>query len=110
MADVKISLNRAKLRAIQTKFMGDTVIMAGKIAEQARSNAPVLTGNLQTSIRVEEGGKTTILVKAGGSWSWNVPYAKYQEFNHPTKSGYLRNARKTVMSGNWVKKYYGGLA
>lgn len=107
-ADVTVKLNRAKLKVTQENFVRATIVMAGDIARQARSNAPVLTGNLQSSIRVEDGDKE-ILIKAGGQKTYSVPYARYQEYNHKTKSHYMRNAQKSVMSGGWVKKYYGGI-
>ncbi len=109
MANVTVRLNRAKLHSMQTQFMARTIKMANDIATQARANAPVLTGNLQSSIRVEE-GKNIIMVKAGGGWSWNVPYAKFQEYNNKTKAHYMLRAEKSVVSGDWAKKYYGGMA
>lgn len=108
MAGVTIRLNQGKLKSIQQQFKARTVIMAGDIARQARFNAPVLTGNLQSSIRVEE-EKSEIVVKAGGSWNWNVPYARRQEYEHKTKAHYMQRAKQRIMSGNWEKKYYGGL-
>lgn len=105
MAEVSVKLNRTVIRAISKRFNQGTVIMAGDIARQARFNAPVLTGNLQSSIRVEE-RKGEVVVIAGGSWNWNVPYARRQEYEHKTKKHYMLRAKNTIMSGNWIKKYY----
>lgn len=109
MSNVRVKLNSAAFKAIQRRFNRDTVVMAGDIATKARSNAPVLTGNLQSSIRVEE-RRGEIVVVAGGSWNYNVPYARRQEYEHKTKKHYMLRAKNSIMSGNWIKKYYGGLA
>lgn len=108
MADVTIKLNTRKLKAIQQKYKDCTTIMAGDILKQARYNAPVKTGNLQSSIRVAE-ENNEVVIKAGGTVNYDVPYARRQEYEHKSKSFYMRRAKDKIMSGNWVKKYYGGL-
>lgn len=109
VASVKIKIDKNKFKAIEKLFKQDTVMMAADIAKKARSNAPVLTGNLQSSIRIEE-REGAIVIVAGGSWNWNVPYALRQEYEHKTKKHYMLNAKNSVMSGNWLQKYYGGVA
>ena len=97
--------------------------MAFDMAALARQNAPYVTGALRNSIRVDRtSDETAILVRAGGvvsSGSQNgkriahmVDYAYKREIGpnrNPATEHYMENAQKGIMTGDWQKKYFGGL-
>lgn len=110
VASVKIKLDTAKLKSIQTEAMARTLKLTGAIAEEARDRVPVDTGNLQSSIRIRAQGNNEVWIIAGGTMpTYSVPYALKQEYKHKSKSGYMRKSQTSVMSGDWLKEYYGGL-
>lgn len=58
-----------------------------KIANEAKSNAPIKDGFLKRSIRLY--GRPARLARTIGS---NMPYATRQEYEHKTHKGYFRRA------------------
>ncbi len=84
------------------------------IANQARRNAPYLTGALRNTIRVQETkDQNTLEVIAGGSYAgFKVDYAYIREQgpnkNHQTEH-YMENSAKTIMTGDYLKKYFGDI-
>lgn len=87
--------------------------MGFDIANQARSNAPYVTGALRNSIRVQESKNNTVEVIAGGSFGGrSVPYAWKREQGpnkNPATEHYMENAAKKIMTGDYIKKYFGGI-
>lgn len=87
--------------------------MGYDIASQARSNAPYVTGALRNSIRVQESKNNTVEVIAGGSFGGrSVPYAWKREQGpnkNPATEHYMENAAKKIMTGDYIKKYFGGI-
>lgn len=87
--------------------------MGYDIANQARSNAPYVTGALRNSIRVQESKNNTVEVIAGGSFGGrSVPYAWKREQGpnkNPATEHYMENAAKKIMTGDYIKKYFGGI-
>lgn len=91
--------------------------MAYAIRDQARMNAPVVTSALQNSIRVRENGNE-IWVIAGGAASHGVMNGKtiyrYVDYAAKTeekssKPHYMQRAQESIMSGDWMQKYFGGI-
>lgn len=91
-----------------------------EIAASARAIAPVVTGALRNSIRVEElDDEDGIRVIAGGASSKGsngiirfIDYAAKREIGpnrNPATEHYMQKAQQNVMSRDWVKKYFKGV-
>lgn len=110
---VTVHIDKAKIDGIEKKAIAGMVRLGFDIASQARYNAPYLTGALRNTIRVNEGNDGTIDVIAGGSYAgYKVDYAEIREKGpnkNPATVGYMRNAQKQIMTGDYVKKYFGEL-
>lgn len=79
------------------------------IAGKARSNAPVLTGALRNSIRVEEDGYD-VFIRAGGTVVGNktIDYAYKREMEnrlHPNTTHYMKRAHDSEMAGDWQRYF-----
>lgn len=120
MANPTITLkwDRAKISNIETKAVTGCIRMGYDIANQARRNAPYLTGALANSIRVEENAGEVSVVAGGKIGGKNIPYAAIQEFggyagrNHSariTGKHYMQRALDVVIGGNYLEKYFGDL-
>ena len=115
----------SKLGKIERNIQEGLFDLAFHIAAQARRNSPILTGALRNSIRVEAEGDD-VLVKAGGGISagnlvkgkgnaYTLPvrvvnYAWIREQSnrlHPDKAHYMEKAQKAIMTGNFMKQYFG---
>lgn len=108
MSKVSIKINQSAFKKMQKNFKTDTFKLAGDIAELAHDSAPVLTGDLAGSIRVQDKSDNVILVIAGGRHkNYSVPYALKQEYENKRKSRYMRNSLRNTLRGNWVQEYYG---
>lgn len=83
------------------------------IAAQARRNAPYVTGALRNTIRVQKANDDTVEVIAGGSFGgFKVPYAWIREQGpnrNPATEHYMENAKNSVMSGDYMNKYFGDI-
>lgn len=103
-------LNQAKLDKVQSNILAGVKKMGWDIARQAQRNAPVLTGALVNSIRVEDTNKTVVKVIAGGKYGGrNVPYALLRENvnrSHPSTTHYLERAFKSITK-DWQKYFKG---
>lgn len=110
---VVVKIDQAKINGIEKKAVAAMVKMGYDIASQARYNAPYLTGALRNSIRVAESRDGEIEVIAGGSYAgYKVPYAMKREQGpnkNPATVGYMRKAAEKVMTGDYIKKYFGDL-
>jgi len=114
---IKFKWNNQALAEIDRKTLLGIMSMAQDIRSQARMNAPYVTGALSNSIRVEEDGYTTY-IKAGGIVStgslgpkW-VNYAMKREEGpnrDPATEHYMRNAMNSIMTGDYMQKYFGGI-
>lgn len=91
-----------------------------EIAASARSIAPVVTGALRNSIRVEElKDESGIRVIAGGASAKGsdkivrfIDYAAKREAGpnrNPATEHYMQKAQQTVMARDWVQKYFKGV-
>lgn len=120
MANPTITLkwNKAKIDDMQRKAIQGTFRLGFDIANQARRNAPYLTGALANSIRVEEDAGEVSVIAGGTMGGKSIRYAAIQEFggwagrNHSAYiSGkhYMQRAMDTVMTGNYLEKYYGDI-
>ena len=87
--------------------------MGFDIAAQARRNAPYLTGALRNTIRVNEANDGTIEVIAGGTFGGRkVDYAWIREQGpnrNPLTEHYMENAKNTIMTGDYMQKYFGDI-
>lgn len=115
---VDLKWDRKKLGELVREYREGVFEMGYDMAALARENAPYITGALRNSIRVEENAdKTAVNVIAGGivsSGTYNgqeirrmVDYAWKTE-QHSSRPHYMERAQKAIMTGNWVKKYFGG--
>ena len=118
---VKIKWNKSSIQAINDAFRRRVWSMGYDIAAAARGHAPVVTGALRNSIRVEElDDKSGIQVIAGGAMSIGtvtpivrfVNYAAKREIGpnrDPATEHYMQQAQNDIIKGNWVEKYFHGL-
>ena len=88
--------------------------MGFDIANQARRNAPYLTGALRSTIRVQETRtKDTVEVVAGGTYAGKtVNYAMIREIGpnrNPATVHYMENSANAIMSGDYMRKYFGNI-
>lgn len=109
---VQVKWNNTAINSMQNKAIQCLFRMGTDIAAQARQNAPYKTGALRDSIRVRK-DRDAVEVIAGDK---RVPYAAIQEWggnagrNHSTHivgKHYMERAKDFIMSGNYLKKYFG---
>lgn len=112
---VKFNWNGQALSEINRKALVQMFKMAYDIEGNAAKRAPVLTSALRNSIRTEENG-TTIFIKAGGVVATGNRGAKYVNYaekrekgpnRDPSTEHYMENAMKEIMSGDFMKTYFG---
>lgn len=110
--------NRSVINSIDSKAMKGLIRMGYDIANQARRNAPYQTGALRNSIRVEENAGMVEVVAGGKMGGKDIRYAAIQEFGGTTgRKGsvdikgkhYMERAKDTIMTGDYLKKYFGDL-
>lgn len=115
---VKLKWNKTAEQQINRARIDATFNLGYDIAAKARANAPVVSGALRNSIRVETiAGDKGIQVIAGGASSKIangivrfVNYAAKRERGpnrNPATEHYMENAMKETLKGDWIKKYYG---
>lgn len=113
---ITVKWDTNKINSITERAKKGLVRMAYDIGNQARRNAPYMTGALSSSIRVEENGDEIWVMAGGRTGAKDIRYAAIQEFggkagrNHSvtiTGKHYLRNAEQAIMSGDYLKKYLG---
>lgn len=112
VADVKLTWNSQAIKNMERRMIEGLFMMGTDIANRARVNAPVLTSALRNSIRVEEDGQV-VYVRAGGSVrGHSIPYAlrrEYENIAHPDKRFYMKRAQESIMTGDYMTKYFGGV-
>lgn len=110
---VKLDWNTRKISMINQNAVNGLVKMGFDIASRARVRAPYVTGALRNSIRVQEQGQDSLEVIAGGTYGGrSVPYAWKREIGpnrNPMTVHYMRNAANSVMTGDYIKKYFGDI-
>lgn len=108
---VKLTWDKAKINSIDKNSIRNLMRLGYDIASQARRNAPYQTGALRSTIRVQEIDSNSVEVIAGGSFGGKkVPYAMVREKGpnrNPATEHYMENAQKTIMTGNYLQKYFG---
>lgn len=115
---VTLRWDATKISSFENKAIKGLIRMAYDIGNQARRNAPYLTGALANSIRVEENAGVVEVIAGGAYAGRDIPYAAIQEFGGyagrnrsafiPGKH-YMERAQNTIMSGDYLMKYFGDL-
>ena len=109
---VELKWDNKKLGEMDQKAIEGLFKLATDIAKQARRNSPILTGALRNSIRIEKENDKSLVVIAGGM-AVNVRLINYawvrEQSNrlHPEKAHYMEKAQKAIMTGNFMKQYFG---
>lgn len=102
------------LQKIDRNAQAGLIRLGFDIAAQARRNAPYLTGALRSTIRVQEISNNELDVRAGGAYNGHVVNYAWIREQGPNKNRatehYMENAQKAVMSGDYMKKYFGRIA
>ena len=110
---VKLDWNTREISLINQRTVNGLVRMGFDIASGARARAPYQTGALRSTIRVQEQGQNNVEVIAGGSYGGKkVPYAWIREQGpnrNPATVHYMQNSANAVMSGDYLKKYFGDI-
>lgn len=109
---VRMKWDNSAIEAIKRRTMQGLIMAGYDVANRARTKAPVLTGNLAASIRVEpRSSEYCVYIRAGGVGG--IKYARRREYEnnlHPSTKHYMANSLREVTSGNWQAKYLGGVA
>ena len=110
---IRLDWNTKEISLINQRTVNGLVKMGFDIASRARVNAPYVTGALRNTIRVQEQGQENVEVIAGGTYGGHkVPYAWKREIGpnrNPATVHYMQNAANSIMSGNYLKKYFGDI-
>ena len=111
--NVTLQWDNSVLNLMNTKAVRGLFHMGFDIAAQARRNAPVVTGALRNTIRVQDTSENTVEVIAGGTYGGKkVDYAWKREQGpnrNPATEHYMENAKNSVMVGDYMKKYFGDI-
>lgn len=110
MSNITVRWDEPALKAIRRRAMQGLILTANDVTTMARGRAPVLTGNLKSSIRTNPHAKSwEVDVVAGGNIGGaRVEYAYLREFKnrkHPDTVGYMRKSLESVMRGDWIKNF-----
>lgn len=117
-SSVTLRWDQSAIVRLENNSMKGVIRMGYDIANQARRNAPYLTGALSNSIRVEENAGVVEVIAGGKMGAKDIRYAAIQEFggyagkNHSAKiigRHYMERAKDTVMAGNYLQKYFGDI-
>lgn len=111
---VKLKFDKQAISLINKNAISGLFKMGYDIASQARQRAPYITGALRNTIRVQETSDNVVEVIAGGSYGGKkVDYAWIRE-QGPNKNSatehYMENSARSIMSGDYMKKYFGDIA
>ena len=109
ITSAKMKWYEPEIQQIRRNFMTGMIKMGYDMSNRAKSNAPVLTGALRNSIRVDDASSNAVWVRAGGQvGAFQVDYAILREFNnnkHPNTKYYMTRAYNSVVAGD-IKKYF----
>ena len=110
---VRVTWDQPALNSVNRKTLQGLFRLGFDIATQARRNAPYVTGALRATIRVQETSNNSLDVIAGGQFgSRKVPYAWVREQGpnrNKATEHYMENAQRVIMSGNYMKEYFGDI-
>lgn len=110
---VTVTLDKSKISLANNNAIKGLFRLGYDIAAQARRNAPYVTGALRSTIRVQDVNSDTLEVIAGGSYGGKkVNYAWKREQGpnrNPATVHYMQNAQRSVMTGDYIKKYFGDI-
>lgn len=114
IVSVKLNWDENKISLMNRNAVNGLFQLGFDIASQARRNAPYLTGALRSTIRVQEtNDKNTLEVVAGGTYGGKkVNYAMIREIGpnrNPATEHYMENSAKAIMSGDYIRKYFGDI-
>lgn len=109
VVETKLDWNNSAIKKLGDNAILGMFKLGGAMAAQARSNAPVVTTALRTSIRIEAEGNI-VYVRAGGIVINNkkIDYAYKREKGpnrNPATVHYMENAERAVMNGDWQKYF-----
>lgn len=117
VTSVNLKWDKKKLGEIDQRMNEGLLSLGYAIANKARENAPVVTSALRNSIRVEPHKEEfTVDIIAGGIVANSsvgrryVNYADKREAGpnrNPATEHYMENAQKFVMTGDYMKEYFG---
>lgn len=112
-ASVTVTIDKSKISLANNNAIKGLFRLGYDIAAQARRNAPYVTGALRSTIRVQDVNSDTLEVIAGGSYGGKkVNYAWKREQGpnrNPATVHYMQNAQRSVMTGDYIKKYFGDI-
>lgn len=112
VASVSFKFSNQALATMETRIKEGMFKMGYDMAKKARRNAPVLTGALRNSIRVETDGNI-VYVKAGGNVGGHrIDYALKREYSnrkHPDTIHYMKRAQEEIMEPGFMTKYFKGV-
>lgn len=114
---VKFQFDKQNISLIDKRIRQNMMRMAYDIAKQARFNAPVLTSALRNSITAYNQGDDFLVVAGGISkGSQGAKYVNYAAARevlpnrrNPASQHYMQNAMNTIMTGDYMKHYFGGI-
>ena len=106
----KLIINQSVINGEIAKMQRGLMNMAIDITNQAKRNAPYLSGSLVNTIRVRPVNKSKVEIIAGGDYAdKSVPYAAVREKTnkaHPWTTRYM--GRAFDEASNNYSKYFGG--
>lgn len=112
VVSVSFKFSNQALKTMDKKIKEGMFAMGLDMARVARRNAPVLTGALRNSIRVETDGNI-VYVKAGGIVNGHhIDYALKREYEnraHPDTIHYMKRAQEEIMREGFMTKYFKGV-
>ena len=111
--NIELTWDEQKIGTIEKRTVKGLFGMGFDIAAQARRNAPYVTGALRSTIRVQDTSSNTVEVIAGGTYGGRkVDYAWIREQGpnrNPATEHYMENAKNSIMTGDYMKKYFGDI-
>lgn len=108
-ASYSFKWDQSKLNQVKDNVMEAMVDLGMDTVYRAQGGAPVDSGALVESIRLATSGNQLLVLAGGTASGYNVPYAKFREYNnnlHPGTRYYMRNAFGW-MEQNYLKYFRG---
>ena len=113
-ASVKLTFDKSAINLMNDKAVKGLFRLGYDIASQARQRAPYITGALRSTIRVQETRENEVQVIAGGSYGGKkVDYAWIREQGpnkNPATEHYMQYSADSIMTGDYLKTYFGDIA
>lgn len=111
-SSVRVKMNPAAFADVERRAFTRMITMAYDIKSANARRAPVLTGALRNSIRVEVREPDIEVIAGGNTAGKSVPYGRIREFinnAHPNTRHYMEYGMLDIVTGDWVGKYFRGL-